>query len=267
MSIILAINEIPIFVFFEGEARERLTKLFEPQVRKQGEMILKHGHHVDGLYVIVEGTCAVSVPHMTTPLASLSRGQSFGEMALLDDVEAASADVVASSSEVKLFFCSAKKFRDFLEEVPGSAAAFFQGSSFLLASRLRQVNARLTEQLAVGQNLITDFVKQSEVHLHLSETRTELTHTGDTVVGKLMQLVPIIQQIGQQFPAAKADLEVLQNKIEDIFLIDSQNFDRISQQLDLITQHFENLQRVANGGTAVPLRGDRSLFQKTQKAG
>ncbi len=267
MSINISINEIPVFVFFEGEARDKLGEILEPQIRTKGERLLTRGREVEGLYVIVEGLCEVSIPNMSAPLAVLSRGQCVGEMSLLlDEVEAASADVIVTSDDAKLFFCSATRFQDFLINVPGSAAAFYQGASYLLSTRLRLVNSRLSEQLAVGHNLITDFIKDSEVHLHLSETRSELSQTGDTVVGKLMQLVPFIQGISKNFPDAQQELEALQNKIEEIFLIDSQNFDRISQQLDLITQHFENLQRVANGGQAVPLRGDRSLFQKTLKS-
>jgi CRP-like cAMP-binding protein len=255
-------REIPLFRYFEADVRKELPNWFTWKEARQGEVILSYGKPVPGIFIIASGEVAVTIPKIDSPLALLRSGQCFGEMALVEEVETASATVTVHSVDARLMFCAAGDFKKILVNMPGCAYSFYKGAALLLSSRLRHVNSRLNEQLSEVHNLITDALKDSQVSRHLTETMSEVNETGTNVVTKLMQVMPELNQLQTKFPAAKADIERLQKVLEEVFLVDSQNFDRISQQLDLIFQQFENIKRVANGGTAIPLAGDRNLFRK-----
>jgi predicted nucleic acid-binding Zn-ribbon protein len=183
-------------------------------------------------------------------------------MSLVEEVETASASVTVHSAEARLMFCAASDFKKLLLDMPGCAYAFYKGAALLLSSRLRQVNSKLNQELSNVHSLIMEALKNSQLPRQLTETMSEVNQTGTNVVTKLMQVMPALLELQKKFPEAQRDIEDLQKVLEEVFLIDSQNFDRISQQLDLIFQQFENIKRVANGGTVVPLAGDRNLFKE-----
>jgi CRP-like cAMP-binding protein len=262
MTEAIEFREIPLFRFFEADVRRELPSRFTWKEAKQGDEILSYGKPVPGIFIIASGEVAVTIPNVDNRLALLKSGQCFGEMSLIEEVETASATVMVHSTEARLMFCSAQDFKKILLNMPGCAYSFYKGAALLLSSRLRQVNSRLNEELSNVHGLINDAIKNSQVSRQLTETMSEVNQTGTNVVTKLMQVMPVLMELQKKFPAAQGDIEKLQKVLEDVFLIDSQNFDRISQQLDLIFQQFENIKRVANGGFAIPLAGDRNLFKR-----
>lgn len=255
-------REIPLFRYFEAEARRELPNWFGWQEAKAGEVILSYGKPVPGIFIIAEGEVVVTIPNVDSHMAVLKSGQCFGEMSLVEEVETASATVTVLSPSARLMFCSVNDFKKILVNMPGCAYAFYKGAALLLSSRLRQVNGKLNEQITEVHGLISEVLKKSQVPRQLAEAMSEVNQTGANVVNKLMQVMPILKDLQKKFPAARPEVEALQSALEEVFLIDSQNFDRIFQQLDLILRQFENIQRVANGGTAIPLGGDRNLFKK-----
>jgi len=255
-------REIPLFRYFEAEARQELPNWFSWKQAQAGEVILSYGKPVPGIFIIAEGEVVVTIPNFESPMAVLKGGQCFGEMSLVEEVETASATVTVHSPLARLMYCSVGDFKKILVNMPGCAYAFYKGAALLLSSRLRQVNGKLNEQITEVHGLISEVLKESQVPHQLTVTMSEVNQTGANVVNKLMQVMPVLMELQKKFPAAGPDIEALQKVIEEVFLIDSQNFDRISQQLDLIFQQFENIKRVANGGTAIPLGGDRNLFKK-----
>lgn len=255
-------REIPIFRYFEADARQHLINTFVRLIKRRGEQLLTFGQDVPGIYIIVEGEVAVTVPKIEQHLALLHRGQSFGEMSLIEKGEKASANIIVASAEVKLVFCSAADFQKLLQNVEGCSHAFYKGAAHLLSARLRNVNTHISEEIAAGQRLIVSMLSQSDLGRHLSITKSEVNRTGDAVVGKLMQIMPTVNTLLEKYPTAQTLIQELRSRLEEIFLIDAQNFDRISQQLDMILQHFENLRRVASGGAVLPLKGDQNIFTK-----
>lgn len=265
MAIHMEFREIPIFQFFEAEARNELRSICTTMEKKLGDAILSIGKEVPGLYILADGEITISAPHFQMPLATLGRGQCIGEMSLIEDVNVASATASVSSPSATLVFCSASDFRNFLQKFPGSSAAFYRGAAKLLSSRLRHTDAILNQQIEIGTNLIVKIINNSKVNLRLNETKAGVNDTGERVISRLMHVLPKLDQIQQKSPDVASLIDELRHELEEIFLVDAQNFDRMSQQLDLIIQHFDNLKRVANGGTAIPIRGDVSLFGQQEK--
>lgn len=254
-------REIPIFAYFGPDARKALAAVFSRQIRNQNETIIAFGMPVPGIYIIVEGEVHIKLPHVAAPVATLSRGQCCGEMSLLDDsAKNASADVVVSSPTAKLLFCSIADFMNILSEVPDSAPAFYRGSAVQLVSRIRHLNLWLDQALEIGQSMLTKVIQASEVGKKISVTKSTLDSTGERVVSKLMDIMPYFETLVHEYPATKPQVDVLRGRIENVFLVDAQNFDRISQQLNQIQQHFENMRRLANGGSIIPIVGDLNIF-------
>lgn len=259
-------REIPVFAFLETEARKELMVAFQRQVHEHGETIVRHGGSVPGIFIIVEGEVEVRLPQTPTPIAKLSRGQCFGEMSLLEyEVHAASADVTVSSDSLKALFCSVSDLRVILDKAPQNSTAFYRGAALQLSSRLRVLNSKINSELSSTQNSLSELIRSSNMTRHLSITKSEVERTGDTVVSKLMNVMPHLESLRKHFPDSKPVTDLLKNTIEAVFLEDAQNFDRISQQLNQIQQHFENLRRLANGSTPSPIQGDQRIFETNSK--
>ncbi len=255
------IREIPLFKFFDVTARQALVARFSRHVMAEGQSILTYGMPVPGIYIVVEGKVKISIPDVKDPLAVLERGQCFGEMSLIEEVEYASADATVMTESAKLLFCSIVDFRKNFEEFPGSSDAFYRSSAILLSLRLRQTTQLLNKELSAGQSLLKTLITDPVTGNKITQTKNNVEKTGHTVVNKLMDVIPLLEAIIRKYPVAEQDLNKLRQKIEDVFLVDSQEFDRITQQLGQIEQHFDNIRRVANGGDSLPLAGDRNLFQ------
>ena len=138
--------------------------------------------------------------------------------------------------------------------------AFYKGAAIALSGRLRETNLTLQSQIREAQKLVETLMERDHVANHLIQTRVVVEDTGSVIVQKLADVIPQLRELKSQHPEMAARLEELELKLEDVFLVESQKFDRIAQQLHLIYQHFENIRRVATAGQPLPVRGDKSLF-------
>lgn len=263
MAYPIELREVPLFLYFEETARRELAKIFSWKHAQEGDILLSFGKPVPGIFILAKGEVSVQMPQIEHPLATLKAGQCFGEMALVEETESASASVVVLTKEASFMYCSVDDFKQLLMNTPGCAYSFYKGASILLSSRLRHVNAKLNNEIASIHGMISQMLVKSQVSLQLSETMSELNQTGTSIVGKLIEVIPLLTHLEKNLPQSRDEIARIQKIIEDVFLIDSQNFDRISQQLNLISQQFENIKRVANGGTAISLTGDKHIFRST----
>ena len=108
-------------------------------------LVFAEGERGDCLYIVVDGTIRISrmVPGMGEEcLSMLSRGEVFGEMALIDD-QPRSADARAHSSGSTVFSISRTLLEEVLSMDPDAAVQFLQLLCRLLCRRLRAMNERL----------------------------------------------------------------------------------------------------------------------------
>jgi len=124
-----AIGSVPLFAGLDKKQVKTLIESGRERSFKAGQNLVSEGDMGVGFYLILEGK--VSVRKGTKALASLSKGQFFGEMSLIDE-ERRSADVVAAEP-TKCFILTPWVFRPLVKKNPEIALAILRE----LAKRLR----------------------------------------------------------------------------------------------------------------------------------
>jgi CRP-like cAMP-binding protein len=116
-----------------GRELRRLAQLFRERSFAEGAAVTAEGEPGIGFFVITEGSAEVSVRGERR--AALGPGDSFGEMALIDDGPR-TATVVAAT-DLRCLALSAWDFKPFVEEHPTVAWTLLQ----TLARRIRDREA------------------------------------------------------------------------------------------------------------------------------
>lgn len=136
------------------DAGERLT--FKP-----GEVIVRQGERLNGIYVILQGEVRIEhgiqvvrqtvvkqkdgrdsvkeIPgRLSVEVTRLGRGAIFGEMSFVDDSPTSAA--VCAAGEVEVAFIDGGKVRAKLDEDTAFAARFYHSLAIVLSGRLREAN-------------------------------------------------------------------------------------------------------------------------------
>ena len=112
--------------------------------------VVKAGEEGDSMFMLLEGELRVRVlvHGKESILATLEPGESFGELALLDEGKR-SADVIANveSSVLKISRSGLKKL---FEEAPALAAPFMHALGRATAARLRATNRRVEDSIRLS---------------------------------------------------------------------------------------------------------------------
>lgn len=131
--------EQPLLAGLSGDERHELAALATIRHYQQGERILGAGEPASSLFFLRSGVVHVTLPDGIR-LATLTAGQCFGEMALLEP--ARSADVVADFSATA-FEIALDDFERFRARHPKAGERIMRNLAQLLAERLTIANARL----------------------------------------------------------------------------------------------------------------------------
>lgn len=123
MKPVEAIRHAPLFTNLSEEGIDRFFKKGSLRTFKKNDIVFNQNDTSNELFIVVEGevqiqlqpeTDDISEKHMVTPkfIASLTTGESFGELAVLTkDKRSASAKIV--SSKATLFVCERSQFKAF----------------------------------------------------------------------------------------------------------------------------------------------------------
>ncbi len=130
----LSADELRLLAIYSREEH------FEPEA-----LIFAEGEQGDKLYIVMEGQVRISrrLPGMgEEALSVLSRGEVFGEMALIDD-QPRSADARAHTGGCTVFTVDSRRLEEVLDMDPDAARQFLTLLCQLLCRRLRAMNDRL----------------------------------------------------------------------------------------------------------------------------
>ncbi len=132
-----------------------LAKYSREQSFQIDAMIFAEGDPGDSLYIVVDGAVRISrmVPGMGEEcLLILSRGEVFGELALIDD-RPRSADARAHGGPCTVFAVSKSLLEEVLSMDPDAAVQFLNLLCRLLCRRLRAMNERLVAWRVMGSHM------------------------------------------------------------------------------------------------------------------
>jgi len=130
-------SRVPLFTNLDKKHLNYLADTAKRSSYDSGEVIVRKGERGNGFYVILEGQ--VEVRSGDRVLASLGKGNFFGEIALFDN-QPRTADIVAVSPTT-CFGIAGPSF----ERILGKEPKIVHGIIKELAQRLRKANAALTE--------------------------------------------------------------------------------------------------------------------------
>jgi len=136
---LLMLRAAPMFAKIRSEDLAPLAQVAEVERFRAGECIFEAGDHGDALFVVARGS--VAIMQAGQALATLGRGDAFGEMSVLD-AEPRSASAVAVE-DTELLRIGSEEFYEVLREQVEIA----EGVIHVLSGRLRDANKSL-ERLA-----------------------------------------------------------------------------------------------------------------------
>lgn len=147
--------DLPPFRLLEKRDLSLLMTIIHDRTYLAGEYIFYQGDPGIGLYILKEGTVEIVLQddfQNHIPLASFSRGDFFGELALVDG-EKRSASAIART-DVKLSVMFKPDVDEFIEKHPKKGVKILQALSQIIAIRLRQVNEDMGKFLGAGNEKI-----------------------------------------------------------------------------------------------------------------
>lgn len=241
---------------------EILKSRFQTNTAIQGTHILTAGLPVEGLYVLTQGEVLIVPKGGKKSIATISAPGMFGEMSLIQENEHASASVVANSSRVEFLFVEQQVFRELLNSNINISHAFYRGCSELISSRLRSNNATISMQLDAVERVMFEIEQQGILTKFISKTQNDISDTGSNIIGQLLEIVMDLTNAVKEESPDTQYMQSLIDRIEKLCLQESQNFDVISQQLDLVTQFFDNIRRIIHGEIPKEVRGDTRLLER-----
>lgn len=142
VAIINLLRGLPIFDGLgDGELR-KIARLFTQKLFQAGEKIFGKGDSGKEAYVIMRGGVDIMLYEETTPIATVGRGQIFGELAFLDG--AARAAYAVANAPTILLIVQRSAFQDLVENEPHLGAVVMRNIAMELTRRLRKTTSAVS---------------------------------------------------------------------------------------------------------------------------
>ena len=151
-SILDDLNDFPLFGGIMPEALAPMEDLFLSGTYAEGEHLIDQGTRGDRLYVMVEGIADVTADlggKGELQLAKLKRGETFGEMELIDTQDR-SATVIAAQP-TKTLELTNMKFLKLFNRDPEVFRIMMMNLARDLSRRLRAADRRMAEFIETGE--------------------------------------------------------------------------------------------------------------------
>ena len=157
-SIVNYLKQSDIFYQFTPTQLEMVANLCQEVVFQAGEIIFKENSSSKELYIVTQGEVDILInPSTISPapdrnketgsvIATMRRGQSFGEIALVDE-GLRSASARASQKETRLLVISRDKLIMLCETYPQLGYRLMYNLAADLAMKIRNTDLRIRDQL------------------------------------------------------------------------------------------------------------------------
>ena len=154
------LKQADIFYQFTSTQLEMVANLCEERTYAMGEIILEEGASTKELYVITHGEVEIQVnpavvggaesQNTMVTIATLRRGQSFGEIALVDE-GLRSATVRAAQKNTRLLIIERARVMLLCETYPQLGYRLMYNLAADLALKIRNADLRIRETLIYGR--------------------------------------------------------------------------------------------------------------------
>ena len=154
------LKQADIFYQLTPTQLEMVANLCQERTYAMGEIVLEEGSSSKELYVITQGEVEILVnpavvggpesPKDMVTIAVLRRGQSFGEIALVDE-GVRSATVRAAQKDTKLLILTRDKMMMLCETYPELGYRLMYNLAADLAMKIRNTDLRIRENLLYGK--------------------------------------------------------------------------------------------------------------------
>jgi CRP/FNR family transcriptional regulator, cyclic AMP receptor protein len=137
-------NKIPIFSRFTNDERSVVNKHIAFLKVGEGEVLFNEGDKGDSICFVVDGRLNVIKKTYTGEeiiINTLSRGQSFGEMAIIEN--SLRSATIRAESATTLITLNREGFDMIMNAYPQVGSKILKGISLLLSKKLRQTSSRL----------------------------------------------------------------------------------------------------------------------------
>lgn len=162
ISFVNILKQADIFYKLTPTQLEMISNLCQDKTFQAGEVIFPEGVNSDELYIIVNGEVDIQVnPALVsdrpvdqfTPvtIATLRRGQSFGEIALVDN-GLRSATARATQEKTRLLIIARDKLMLLCDTYPQLGYRLMQNLAADLALKMRSTDLRIREELLYGSS-------------------------------------------------------------------------------------------------------------------
>jgi len=143
------LNQISIFNRFTEDELQVLTanmKFFEVS---KGKVLFREGDKGDYICFVVDGRLDVikrTFLREEIIINTLSRGQSFGEMSIIENSPRSAT--VKAATKTALFTLTREDFDRIMQDYPHIGTKILKGIALLLSRKLRQTSSRLIDYMA-----------------------------------------------------------------------------------------------------------------------
>jgi len=161
MQTLEILKQADIFFGFSLDQLQKIEQFSRIENIPVGEMIFEENSASDELYIIARGEVEIQVdPSLVSDqhdaialpvtIATLRRGQSFGEVALVDQ-GLRSASIRSAAADTELVVISRKDLINLCEEQPHTGYILMRNLAADLALKIRNTDLRLREHLLSGK--------------------------------------------------------------------------------------------------------------------
>jgi hypothetical protein len=142
-----SLRRIKILADMEEKQLESFVQFMEIVAVRAFAEVFRKGEHGDAMYLVLEGElrARVIVDKKETTLSTITAGDFFGEISLLDEGPR-SADVIANSDS-RLLKISSAAFARVMKEAPALAASFLYGLSKSIGARVRVLTQKYQDSI------------------------------------------------------------------------------------------------------------------------
>lgn len=137
---------VPMFKNFKRTHLKHLFTIVHNRVYTANEYVFYQGDPGIGLYIVIDGEILIKQTLESDEqidLASLGKGDFFGELALLDDDIRSASAIAYKESELAVIF--KPDLDKFIEKFPKEGTQILQGMAEILVTRLKKLNEEYSE--------------------------------------------------------------------------------------------------------------------------